>query len=81
MTKPHDENNAQPPSAARRCSARRAGNHTDLLTEVVGLWKARAARYFSLAEKETDPVGKKFYEASALALTNCSDDIENLSKD
>jgi hypothetical protein len=63
----------QPSSAA--LSATR-----DSLMGMIEHWKKKAFAYLQLAKKEKDPVGRKFYESSALSIAYCIQDVEkNLS--
>ena len=48
------------------------------LKELISTWSKKALKYYRLAEKENDPVGKKFYESSALSTANCVTDLKNL---
>ena len=41
-------------------------------------WKAKSRKYFELAEKEQDVIGKKYYSSYATALVNCIDDISEV---
>jgi hypothetical protein len=52
---------------------------TSSLAQVAMNWKAKADDYFSLAETEADPLGKKFYESSAITLFNCIRDLERVA--
>ena len=48
--------------------------------KMVEKWKRKAYRYYTEAETEKDPIGKKFYEASAQTLFNCLCDLEDSLK-
>ena len=48
------------------------------LTDIVNGWEKRAGKYFSLAEREADPLGRKFYESSAMAYANCVTGVRGL---
>lgn len=48
----------------------------DTLCQIALSWKAKGHQYFTLAETEEDPLGKKFYESSAMTLLNCIEDLE-----
>jgi hypothetical protein len=37
-----------------------------------------AGKYFVLAERESDPIGQKFYQSSAMAYANCATGIRSL---
>ena len=45
------------------------------LLNLAASWEQQAGRYFVLAERETDPLGKKFYHSSAVALCNCAAEL------
>ena len=45
------------------------------LKNLAASWEHQAGRYFVLAERETDPLGKKFYHSSAVALCNCATEL------
>lgn len=42
-------------------------------------WAKQAYRYYTLAESEVDPLGKKFYTSYAMALRNCINEIVNIN--
>jgi hypothetical protein len=41
-------------------------------------WRGRVSEYLSLGEKESDPIGKKFYESYALGVANCIAEVEGI---
>jgi hypothetical protein len=41
-------------------------------------WQVRVSEYLSLGEKETDPIGKKFYESYALGVGNCIAEVTDI---
>lgn len=43
------------------------------LASIVAGWEKEASKYFDLSEQETDPLGQKFYQSSAMAYTNCAE--------
>ncbi len=57
------------------------GNQSDkqsgLLKAVEG-WETRAGRYFGLADKESDVLGRKFYETAAMTLANCAAEVRGI---
>ena len=48
------------------------------LAALVTKWEKHAGKYFVLAEREKDPLGRKFYQSSAIAYANCAGDIRRL---
>jgi hypothetical protein len=48
------------------------------LLNLVAQWEAQAGKFFLLAEQERDPVGKKFYQSSAMAHANCATSATNM---
>lgn len=48
------------------------------LADMVNQWEKHAGEYFVLAEREQDPIGKKFYQSSAVAYSNCAAGIRQL---
>lgn len=41
-------------------------------------WQVRVSEYLSLGEKESDPIGKKFYESYALGVANCIAEVKDI---
>lgn len=41
-------------------------------------WQMRVSEYLSLGEKESDPVGKKFYQSYALGVANCIAEVTDI---
>ena len=48
------------------------------LGDVVNQWEKHASKYFALAERESDPLGQKFYQSSAMEYANCATAIRGL---
>lgn len=48
------------------------------LADLVNQWEKHAGKYFVLAERETDPLGQKFYQSTAMAYANCAAQIRPL---
>lgn len=41
-------------------------------------WQVRVSEYISLGEKESDPIGKKFYQSYALGVANCIAEVKDI---
>ena len=48
------------------------------LTDTINEWEKHAGKYFDLAERESDPLGQKFYQSSAMAYANCAVALKSL---
>jgi len=50
----------------------------DQLLQLITQWEIHASKYFVLAKREQDPLGKKFYESSAMAYANCATSADSM---
>ena len=48
------------------------------LADRVNQWEKHAGKYFVLAERETDPLGQKFYQSTAVTYANCAMEVRRL---